>query len=91
MLKEREEEVDTLRRKLVNLEQEYAQHRYESRTSMNNDLTPSKIHITENDESRQFSELKGSDPSKYKIPKSMNFEQLFNDLVNMEHRQLVDY
>lgn len=58
---------------------------------MNNDLTPSKIQITENDESRQFSELKGSDPSKYKIPKSMNFEQLFNDLMNMEHRQLVDY
>jgi hypothetical protein len=54
-------------------------------------MTPSKMLITENDESRQFSELKGCDPSKYKIPKSMNFEQLFNDLINMDHRQLVDY
>jgi hypothetical protein len=78
-----------LRKKITSLEQEYAHHRYESRASI--DMTPSKMLITENDESRQFSELKGCDPSKYKIPKSMNFEQLFNDLINMDHRQLVDY
>jgi len=88
LLKNKDEEVQSLKGKLSNTEQEFAQYRFDTKTNTHG--TPSKKYISEGNESKHFSELKGNDPSKYKIPKTMNFEQQYEELMNTDHRELVD-
>ncbi|CAI2384766.1 unnamed protein product [Moneuplotes crassus] len=95
LLKQKDEEVEDLKLQLTSVEQDFAQFRVEAKNSIENmpgiENTPAKTFVNEESEPKQFSELKGNDPSKYRIPKSMNFDQIYNELTCMDHKTLLDH
>ena len=54
-----------------------------------NNKSPSKILI--DDDSKNFSDLKGSEIKENWVPKSSNLDQLYDELVQMDHKQLVEH
>jgi len=86
---ERDGEVEDLRKKLMDAEDEIAKKNREIK-SYQNELTPSKKNPVD-DESRQFSDLKNSNFHSFKGQRPFDSDKLFNDLTNMDHNTLAEH
>jgi hypothetical protein len=86
LISERDKEVDELRNKLADTEKEFVRFKFENRNSGIN-----QSHQNFNEDSHNFSDLKGQNVSKSMIPKTMNMDKLYDELISMDKHQLIEY
>ena len=85
IIEQKDSHIEELRNKLADTEKEFMKLRVDS----TNNKSPSKLYI--DDDSKNFTELKGSEIKDNSLRRSINIDKIYDDLIQMDHKQLVEH